>query len=145
MYYSKEKLYEIFTKYAEEVDSRAISSAIVRSRALKPIITTLDLVRIIEGATAKKGEGRQKATLVFQALRIAVNNELDNLISGLTQSADILKTGGRLVVISFHSLEDRIVKLKYNKDKMKMILPSIMYVGEFDRFINKKCEVNELQ
>ena len=108
--YSKEALYEIFSKYSEELDSRAIASAIVRARALKPIKTTRELAKILP-----------RPTLVFQALRIAVNEELDNLIEGLHSGADILKKGGRMVVISFHSLEDRIVKLRFDKNKLKMI------------------------
>jgi len=108
--YSKEALYEIFSKYSEELDSRAIASAIVRARALKPIKTTGELAKFLP-----------RPTLVFQALRIAVNEELDNLIEGLHSGADILKKGGRMVVISFHSLEDRIVKLRFDKNKLKMI------------------------
>ncbi|MBI4067502.1 16S rRNA (cytosine(1402)-N(4))-methyltransferase RsmH [Candidatus Gottesmanbacteria bacterium] len=107
----KEYLYEIFTKFSEELDSGSIAEAIVSARALKPIKTTQDLVRII--MSAKKRVGQQhEATKVFQALRIAVNDELENLLQGLEDAYQLLQEGGRLVVISFHSLEDRRVKLQ---------------------------------
>lgn len=107
---SKGELYELFSRLGEEYDAR-IARAIVRTRTIKPIKTCQDLAGLI---IQIKGGGRGKkihpATQVFQALRIAVNGELDNLRVALPQAVELLKRGGRLIVISFHSLEDRIVK-----------------------------------
>ncbi|MDP4008902.1 MAG: 16S rRNA (cytosine(1402)-N(4))-methyltransferase RsmH [bacterium] len=111
-YQSRGEIEWIFKKYGEERFSRRIAEEIVSTRRTHPIETTSQLVEIIERSTPASYQ-RQRlhaATRVFQALRIAVNNELENLESVLPQARDILEPGGRLVVISFHSLEDRIVK-----------------------------------
>lgn len=105
-------LADIIWKYGEERHSRKIAKAIVTARAIAPIETTLQLVEIVSKAmpgSAKKF-GINPATRTFQALRIYVNGELDQLEDALSASLSILKTGGRLVVVSFHSLEDSIVK-----------------------------------
>lgn len=106
---SQKELYEIFTKFGEEKLAWTISEAIVRARSLKPISKTSELADIVR--KAKKTRGKiDAATKVFQALRIYVNDELENLKRALEQTIDILQPGGRLIAISFHSLEDRIVK-----------------------------------
>jgi 16S rRNA (cytosine1402-N4)-methyltransferase len=99
-------------EFGEERFSRRIARAIVRARARQPIETTGELVAVIEGAVPGfYRRGRiHCATRTFQALRIAVNQELDHLELALRHSVDVLEPGGRLCVISFHSLEDRIVK-----------------------------------
>lgn len=106
------ELYELFTKLGEEHYSRPIARAICRARRIKPIETCNQLVQIILRARPKRGQydRTHPATRVFQALRIAVNDELNNLKEALPQAVDLLEPGGRLVVLSFHSLEDRIVK-----------------------------------
>jgi len=111
----KEKLTEIFKKYGEEKYSKRIAEKITKERRIKPIKTTLELREIIEKATPLKKTGRRGKinrvlARIFQALRIAVNDELENLKQGLEQGLKILEPDGRLIVISFHSLEDRIVK-----------------------------------
>ncbi len=111
----KDQLYEIFTKFGQEPRSRAISNSIVRARRVKAFENTADLTDIVQQAYGLRGEISMKAKAqvnnrVFQALRIAVNNELNNLAIALPAAIDLLEKGGRLVVISFHSLEDRIVK-----------------------------------
>ena len=105
-------LKRIFEEYGEERFSQQIAEKIVSGRQTKPIKTTFDLVEIIKSAVPKKYQsGRlHPATRVFQALRIAVNDELNNLRSGLEAALKILESGGKIIVISFHSLEDRIVK-----------------------------------
>jgi 16S rRNA (cytosine1402-N4)-methyltransferase len=105
-------LKRIFEEYGEERFSQQIAEKIVFGRQTKPIKTTFDLVEIIKSAVPKKYQsGRlHPATRVFQALRIAVNDELNNLRSGLEAALKILESGGKIIVISFHSLEDRIVK-----------------------------------
>lgn len=117
---SKEELYEIFTKFAEELDSWSIVESIVRARAITPIVSTSKLVSIINEAKIKNNRINPSAR-VFQALRIAVNGELDNLETGLKQAYELLEPGGRLVVISYHSLEDRITKL-FPKGKQLQII-----------------------
>jgi len=109
---------KILREYGEERFSRRIAQKIAEER--KPIKTTLQLVDIIRKAVPKKFQHQQihYATRTFQALRIAVNDELNNLKKGLPQAVDILTRGGRLVVISFHSLEDRIVK-NFFREKAK--------------------------
>lgn len=110
---SKEaELTRIISSYGEERFASRIAKAIVIARKKKRIITTTELVDVIVGAVSKNYErGRiHPATRTFQALRIAVNDELENLSSALPQALELLPTGGRLVIISFHSLEDRIVK-----------------------------------
>jgi 16S rRNA (cytosine1402-N4)-methyltransferase len=103
---SKDDLYAILKQYGEEDRAGKIARLIWESR---PLSTTFDLVRVVQRAGKKRGK-IHPATKVFQAMRIAVNQELENLKAGLVEAADILSPGGRLAVISYHSLEDRIVK-----------------------------------
>lgn len=110
--YSEKDLADIIFNYGEERYSRRIAKGIVEKRKIKPIGTTFDLVKVIEGSIPISYK-RQKihfATRTFQALRIEANRELDNFFDALPQALRILKPGGRLVVITFHSLEDRIAK-----------------------------------
>ncbi|MDD2540414.1 MAG: 16S rRNA (cytosine(1402)-N(4))-methyltransferase RsmH, partial [Desulfuromonadaceae bacterium] len=106
------ELERIISQFGEERWARRIASFIVKERAESLITTTFRLVDIIKGAVpkAKWDERIHPATRTFQALRIAVNSELDSLQQGMRAALDLLKPGGRGVIISFHSLEDRIVK-----------------------------------
>jgi 16S rRNA (cytosine1402-N4)-methyltransferase len=106
--YSQEKLYEVFSKNSEEVNSRSVADAVVVSRRIKKIETVGDLKKIIDGVVGRE-DARTKAR-IFQALRIEVNQEFANLKLFLEGAVGILKKEGRLVVVTFHSLEDRIVK-----------------------------------
>ncbi len=118
--WSEENLATIIYGYGEEKFSRRIAKAIVDARQKKKFETTFDLVRVIEGAVpgAYKRGRIHCATKTFQALRIAVNDELQALSDGLDKGFDALRSGGRMSVISFHSLEDRVVKRFFkNKDK----------------------------
>lgn len=107
---SEQELADVLHQYGEERFGRRIAHSIVTQRVRKPISTTADLVRIIEEAVPTREKGKHPATRSFQAIRIRINRELAELETGLTQALEVLKPGGRLVVISFHSLEDRIVK-----------------------------------
>ncbi|SES81203.1 16S rRNA (cytosine1402-N4)-methyltransferase [Nitrosomonas marina] len=111
---SETELEKVIREYGEERYARSIARAIVVARARQPIVTTLQLAKIVTAVVRsreRKREGQQSpATRTFQAIRIAINQELEELSLALQQSADLLKVGGRLVVISFHSLEDRMVK-----------------------------------
>ena len=101
---------DVLRDYGEERFARRIASAIVESRRVSPIETTGQLADIIRRANPAWEKDRDPATRSFQAIRIYINRELDDLRAGLSQSLRVLARGGRLVVISFHSLEDRIVK-----------------------------------
>ncbi len=100
----------VLRKYGEERFAKRIAKAIVAAREVEPITTTLRLAQIISDANPKWEKHKHPATRSFQAIRIFINHELDDLESFLDQVIEILAPGGRLVVISFHSLEDRIVK-----------------------------------
>jgi len=108
----EEELIKIFGEYGEERRARAIAREIVFRRKRGVVESTTDLVEIVRGAIpARQRFGRiHFATRIFQALRLATNEELENLSKGLEAATDVLAAGGRMAVISFHSLEDRIVK-----------------------------------
>jgi len=131
-----DKLIKIFKEYGEERYAKRIAQNIVAARAKKPITTTSQLSEIVENAYSIKAkrskasaQNRQKrreihpSTRVFQALRIEVNAELDNLALGLDAAVSVLKPGGCLCVISFHSLEDRIVKRQFRQLAKTCICP----------------------
>jgi len=109
--YSEKEIERILKEYGEEKLAKVIAKRIIKER---PIKTTFDLKRLIPRKT--------KPQRTFQALRIAVNNELDNIKQGLEQAADILEKGGRIGIISFHSLEDRIIKNFFkNNNNLKIL------------------------
>jgi 16S rRNA (cytosine1402-N4)-methyltransferase len=103
--------------YGEERKSRRIAHSIVAARADKPIATTAELARLIEKTIGRKPGDAHPATRSFQALRIAVNDEFGQLVEGLFASERLLAEGGRLAVVTFHSLEDRIVKRFFDPEK----------------------------
>ncbi len=115
--YSERELSDIFFKYGEEKFSKKIARIICERRETKPIETTLELVDIIKAAIPEKfrQKGSHPAKRVFQAVRIEVNGELEDLKGALDGFFDSLAPGGRLSVITFHSLEDRIVKTAFNE------------------------------
>lgn len=114
--YSKEDLVELFFSYGEEVKSKLIASEIVKSRSNKTIETTSELVEIILKAVgAKYFYQKHPERQIFQAIRIEVNHELQVLESVLPDAISLLKKGGRICIITFHSLEDRIVKRIFKK------------------------------
>ena len=106
---SGEELERIFRNFGEEPAARRIAARITRERTARPITTTLALAQLVESVVPRRGRAHP-ATRIFQALRIAVNRELEVLEQGLAQIAARLAPGGRFAVITFHSLEDRIVK-----------------------------------
>jgi 16S rRNA (cytosine1402-N4)-methyltransferase len=108
--YPEERLADVIFRYGEERHSRRIARAIVRARQRRPIETTAELAAIVAGAVPKRRGGPHPARRTFQAIRIEVNAELEELAASLPQAAGLLEDGGRLVVIAYHSLEDRIVK-----------------------------------
>jgi 16S rRNA (cytosine1402-N4)-methyltransferase len=118
--FSESELARIIRTYGEEIYSSRIARRIVQER---PITTTLHLARIVEQAVRGRRAKIHPATKTFQALRIAVNNELENLEEALKQSLNLLGIGGRMVVISYHSLEDRIVKQFMQREARNCICP----------------------
>ena len=118
--YSKEDLSRIFRDYGEDRFSNNIAKRIVEERKKKPIETTLELVEIIKSAVPMKFRlDKHPARQIFQAIRIEVNHELDVILPALGQALDMLAVGGRVCVITFHSLEDRLVK-NYFKEKTEI-------------------------
>jgi 16S rRNA (cytosine1402-N4)-methyltransferase len=117
---SYEELADILHHYGEESRSRLIARAIIGAR---PLHTTRQLVDVIEQAVGRRRGRLHPATLTFQALRIAVNEELTTLERALPQAVDLLVPGGRLAVIAFHSLEDRIVKRFMRRESKDCICP----------------------
>ncbi len=118
--YSEAELAEIIFRYGEERASRRIAKAIIKKR---PIYTTFELADLISTVIPRKGKRVHPATRTFQALRIAVNDELGSIESVLPQAVESLAPGGRLAVISFHSLEDRLVKRYFRHQSKDCICP----------------------
>ena len=149
--WSEESLAQIIYGYGEEKFSRRIAKAIVDERQKAEIKTTFDLVKILENAVGKAYK-RQKmhfATRTFQALRIAVNDELGVLQIGLEKGFDLLKKNGKMAVISFHSLEDRIVKRFYQnkakEGKVKLINKKPIIAREKELKINRRARSAKLR
>ena len=143
--YSKEELMRVFYDYGEEKWSARIAEFIIERRAEKPVETTFELVDIIKAAIPKKArsDGSHPAKRIFQAVRIEVNNELGILKGTISDIVDALKPGGRLAIITFHSLEDRIVKVAYQEKATGCICPKSFPVCVCNRqpvvkLINKK-------
>jgi 16S rRNA (cytosine1402-N4)-methyltransferase len=135
---SERELADLIYHYGEERESRKIARAIVKAR---PIHTTRELVTAIERVSPRRGDRVHPATRTFQALRIAVNEELDSIEAVLPQAVAALKPGGRLAVISFHSLEDRIVKDFFREQSKDLVNPPYERIYEEERKATLK-EVN---
>lgn len=142
--YSEQDLSRIFYKYGEDKFSKSIARKIVEYRKNKPIETTLELVEVIKsGVPMKYRINKHPARQIFQAIRIEVNHELDVIEPALSQALELLRVGGRVAVITFHSLEDRLVK-NYFKEKTKVDdkvkgMPNIPdeYIPDFKLVVNK--------
>jgi 16S rRNA (cytosine1402-N4)-methyltransferase len=106
----EQQIREVIFRYGEERFAKQVAAAIVAARSREPVVTTRQLAEIVGGAVRTREPGQHPATRTFQALRIFINQELEELEVTLPQAADLLEPGGRLAVVSFHSLEDRIVK-----------------------------------
>ena len=138
--YDERDLADLIFRYGEDRDARRIAKAIVMSR---PLRTTRELVAVIEKASPRRGDRTHPATQTFQALRIAVNEELASVESVLPQAVAALRSGGRCAVISFHSLEDRIVKDYFREQSKDIVNPPYERIYEVERkavveIINKK-------
>ena len=137
----KKDLEKIFKYFGDERDSKRIVNKIVRDRKSKKI-NTRDLVAIIESSKRKKNYKIHSATKVFQALRIFVNKEISELIYGLINAAKILKPGGTILVVTFHSLEDKIVKFFFKSlsenQSISRYMPKTNEKDKLFKLINKK-------
>jgi 16S rRNA (cytosine1402-N4)-methyltransferase len=107
---SVDEMREVIVRYGEERFAFQIAKAIAARRATSPLLTTLDLAELVSSTVRTREKNQHPATRTFQALRIYINRELEELESALQATLTLLKTGGRMAVISFHSLEDRVVK-----------------------------------
>ncbi|MBQ7352877.1 MAG: 16S rRNA (cytosine(1402)-N(4))-methyltransferase RsmH [Clostridia bacterium] len=124
--YSEENLYNIIKNYGEEKFASLIAKKIVKEREITPIKTTFELSNIIKNAipvAAAKKEAQHPAKRTFQAIRIEVNHELDVIEPAIRAGVQALKKGGRIVIMTFHSLEDRIVKTLFNNEAQGCICP----------------------
>lgn len=122
--FGEREIADIIYKYGEERFSRRIAAAVVEQRKAAPFKTTLEFADLIRCTVPHKREDIDPATRSFQALRIYVNDELGQLESGLSAAHDLLKAGGRMAIVSFHSLEDRIVKTFMQEKSGKTANPS---------------------
>jgi 16S rRNA (cytosine1402-N4)-methyltransferase len=127
---SQEDLADLIYRYGEDRDSRKIARAIIENR---PLHTTRELVAVIEKASPRRGDRMHPATQTFQALRIAVNEELLAVEKTLPQAVAALRSGGRCAVISFHSLEDRIVKDYFRELSKDIVNPPYERIYEVER------------
>ncbi len=145
-FYEEEKIAKIISEYGQERFAKRIAREIVKSR---PIRTTKDLVEAVSRAippAEKRKRKRHFATKTFQAIRIEVNNELGNIKVLLEQAVDVMKVGGRIAVISFHSLEDRIVKNHFrNSEKLKVITKKPVTPTERERRTNPRSRSAKLR
>lgn len=121
--YPEKKLYEVFLRYGEEQLAEQLAHRLAGARRVTPITTTNQLVELISSVAQDTHHDEKKmVTTAFQAIRIEVNDELENLKRGLESAVDLLNPGGRLAIISFHSLEDRIVKLFFKKESRLSVI-----------------------
>lgn len=128
----EQELVNVLFEYGEEKFARRIARAIVEQRVRQPLQTTLELATLIDNSVPFRDKFKHPATRTFQAIRIVVNQELQEIQSGLVQAAEMLAPGGRLVVISFHSLEDRIVKRFIRNESGRKSNPGRLPVKEQD-------------
>ena len=126
---SKKQLADIFFKLGEERKSRQIADLIVRNR---PLVSTDKLVALIKRAAGTRNGKIHPATRTFQALRIAVNSELDNVVDGLNAAVNLVESGGKIAVLSYHSLEDRLVKNFFRDESKACICPPEIFVCQCD-------------
>ncbi len=146
--YSYEELVKIFKK-GEVPKAEILTKKILEKRKIKPIETTFELVSLVKEIFSSPKRYAQILPVVFQSLRMEVNKELENLEEALKNFPDILKSGGRLIIISFHSLEDRLVKNAFKSDKRlkvltkKPLIPNLIEVRKNPRSRSAKMRVVE--
>jgi 16S rRNA (cytosine1402-N4)-methyltransferase len=142
----EEELATILFELGEERRSRRVAAAIVRARARAPIAGTDELARVVAGALGARRGGPHPARRTFQALRIAVNRELEELAASLPRAANVLAPGGRVVVIAYHSLEDRIVKrFLLERDDLEILTKKPLTPSKAERARNPRSRSAKLR
>ena len=150
---NNDNLKDIIKIFGEENDASVISKNIIKERNFKQIETTDELVKIIKRSKKKNFKKRKidESTKTFQAIRIFVNKEISELIEGMIKATKILKPGGKLVILSFHSIEDKIIKFYFknfskNRSRSNKYLPENSSLSLFDNYKNKilKASIKEL-
>jgi 16S rRNA (cytosine1402-N4)-methyltransferase len=136
---SEKQIMEVLKQYGEERFAKRIARKIVETRAISPINTTAKLAEICQTSIPWKEKHKHPATRTFQAIRIQVNHELDELEAGLRDVIELINSGGRFVVISFHSLEDRIVKRFFRRMEKGDELPSRLPIRDAE--LNRRVKV----
>lgn len=141
----EKRLEELFTIYGEDRSSWEIAKGVVRSREKKPLSLVSDLLEVIDRVKGRKTQGIHPATQVWQALRIAVNAELESLEEALPQAKELLKPGGRIVVISFHSGEDRVVKNFFKSFSLEVLTDKPVTPSEEEMTLNPRSRSAKLR
>ena len=142
----EEELARIIFEHGEERASRRIARAIVRAREREPIETTAQLARIVAGAAPGRRRGPHPARRTFQALRIAVNEEVEELTASLPQAVGLLAPGGRIAAVSYHSIEDRIVKRAFLGDeRLEVLTKKPVRPGEREMRRNRRARSAKLR
>ncbi len=134
------ELTEVLKKYGQERFAKKIANSIIQQREIAPLETTKQLAELVQKAIGRTNEKKHPATRTFQAIRIFINKELEELVNALEDCFELLAVSGRLLVITFHSLEDQIVKnflRKYNQSNIPRKLPVI---DDFSPRLNKVCK-----
>ena len=139
--YSENELADLIFKYGDEHKSRRIAREIIKRR---PVFTTMELANLIKNLFGSKHTKIHPATKTFQALRIEVNGELNNLFSVLSDSLKVLRSGGRIIVISYHSLEDRIVKNFFKNESKDCLCPIEILICECEHSQKLKLITNKV-
>ncbi len=142
---SEEELYEIFAHFGEEERARPIARAICRARAIKPIRSVGQLVSIVQAVVVDQRLQPAVLSRIFQALRIAVNDEIGALKAGLEGSRKLLGKGGRLAVISFHSLEDRMVKRFFQREDWNTLTKKPIVARDIEVEQNRRARSAKLR
>jgi 16S rRNA (cytosine1402-N4)-methyltransferase len=145
---SEERLAELIRLYGEERWAGRIAEAIVRRRAERPILSTYELASIVKEAIPRRFHPKKihPATRTFQAIRIAINRELENLTEALDKAAGCLLPGGRILVISFHSIEDRIVKHRFKDDvRLRPLTKRPIRPSDEEVFLNPRARSARLR
>jgi len=142
---TEEDLYEVLARYGEEERSGAIAHALIRTRSLRKNITTSDIVASVVSVVGQSKETPAILSRVFQALRIYVNDELASLTQAIEKAQDVLKPGGRIAVVSYHSLEDRIVKRNFIRYGWIHITKKPILPDEREITINRRARSAKLR
>ena len=144
--YSEEELMRVIREHGEERYAGRIARAIVRARERAPLRSTAELSRVVAGAVPKRRGGPHPARRTFQAIRIETNRELEELAASLPRAAGLLEPGGRLVAISYHSLEDRIVKrFVAGDDRLEVLTKKVVRPGPAEMARNPRARSARLR